>query len=101
MSIGRLTETRWYSAPLTFRACRFTSLTSESKRVSTLPGSNGIFSPRWSPDGRYVAGIDSESISKLMVFDYITQKWTEVFGSEIGYFSWSHDGKYILLPGFA
>ena len=69
----------------------------QSKRVSTLPGSNGIFSPRWSPDGRYVAGIDSESISKLMVFDYITQKWTEVFGSEIGYLSWSHDGKYIYF----
>ena len=32
-----------------------------------------------------------------MLFDFVTQKWTEVFGSEIGYLHWSHDGKYIYF----
>src|SRR5262249_5644140 len=50
-----------------------------SKRVSTLPGSAGLFSPRWSPDGRYIAAITSEVTFKLMLFDFSTQKWTEVF----------------------
>ncbi len=68
-----------------------------SKRVSPLPGSVGLFSPRWSPDGRYVAAITTDVASKLMLFDFVTQKWTEPFGSEIGYLHWSHDGKHIYF----
>jgi Tol biopolymer transport system component len=68
-----------------------------SKRVSPLPGSSGLFSPRWSPDGRYIAAITADKASKLMLFDFVTQKWTEGFGSEIGYLLWSHDGKYIYF----
>jgi dipeptidyl aminopeptidase/acylaminoacyl peptidase len=66
-------------------------------RVSTLPGSRGLFSPRWSPDGRYIAAITTDAAWKLMLFDFVTQKWTEAFGSEIGYLLWSHDGKYIYF----
>lgn len=69
----------------------------KSRRVSTLPGSTGLFSPRWSPDGRYIAAIVSEHPFKLMLFEFATQKWTEAFGSDIGYEWWSHDGKYIYF----
>jgi Tol biopolymer transport system component/DNA-binding winged helix-turn-helix (wHTH) protein len=68
-----------------------------SKRVSILPNSTGLFSPRWSPDGRYIAAITSEPTFKLMLFDFSTQKWTEEFGSEMGFPSWSRDGKYIYF----
>jgi Tol biopolymer transport system component len=68
-----------------------------SKHVSTLPGSNGLYSPRWSPDGRYIAAITSEHPFKLMLFDFATQKWTEAFGFEMGYPTWSRDGKYIYF----
>jgi Tol biopolymer transport system component/DNA-binding winged helix-turn-helix (wHTH) protein len=68
-----------------------------SKRVSTLPGSSGLFSPRWSPDGRYVAAITSNRPFKLMLFDSATQKWTEAFGFEMGFPCWSRDGKYIYF----
>jgi Tol biopolymer transport system component len=27
----------------------------KTRRVSTIPGSDGLFSDRWSPDGRYLA----------------------------------------------
>jgi len=69
----------------------------KSKRVSTLPGSTGLFSPRWSPDGKYIAAIVTERPFKLMLFEFATQQWTEAFGSEIGYEWWSHDGKYIYF----
>jgi DNA-binding winged helix-turn-helix (wHTH) protein len=68
-----------------------------SKRVSTLPGSTGLFSPRWSPNGRYVAAIVTERPFKLMLFDFATQKWTELFGFDMGYLSWSHDSKYLYF----
>jgi len=68
-----------------------------SKRVSTLPGSTGLFSPRWSPDGKYMAAITTARPFKLMLFDFATQKWTELFGFDIGYLGWSHDGKYIYF----
>ncbi len=71
-----------------------------SRRVSTLPGSTGLYSPRWSPDGKYVAAITADSSYRLMLFDVATQKWTEAFGSRTGYETWSHDGKYIYFESF-
>jgi eukaryotic-like serine/threonine-protein kinase len=68
-----------------------------SKRVSALPGSIGLFSPRWSPDGGHIAALKTMGTKKLMLFDLVTQKWTEGFGSEIGYLLWSHDGKHIYF----
>jgi Tol biopolymer transport system component/DNA-binding winged helix-turn-helix (wHTH) protein len=75
-------------------------------RVTELPGSKGIFSPRWSPDGRYVAALTSGDY-KLMLFDFKTQKWEKLGGSGAGFPNWSKDGKYVFFdvitagpPGF-
>jgi Tol biopolymer transport system component len=46
-----------------------------ASKVSTIPGSQGLFSPRWSPDGRYIAAL-SIDFTKLMLFDFRTQKWS-------------------------
>ena len=32
----------------------------DSRQVSIIPGSQGLFSPRWSPDGRYLAALTSD-----------------------------------------
>jgi DNA-binding winged helix-turn-helix (wHTH) protein/Tol biopolymer transport system component len=69
----------------------------KSKRVSPLPGSSGLYSPHWSPDGRYIAAITTEHPHKLVLFDFATKKWTELFGSEMAYENWSRDGKYIYF----
>jgi len=67
-----------------------------SRRVSTLPGSRGFYSPHWSPDGTYISAKVSET-GKLMIFDVSAQKWTRPCDCTAGYPMWSHDGKYLYF----
>ena len=69
----------------------------DSRQVSILPGSMGLYSPRWSPDGKYIAAITSDHPSKLKVFELATRKWTEVFSFDMGYPSWSRDARSIYF----
>jgi Tol biopolymer transport system component len=65
--------------------------------VETVPGSEGIFSPRWSPDYRYIAAL-SPDFTKVLLFDYETKKWTTWFAEPAGAVSypvWSADSKYL------
>ena len=45
--------------------------------VSTVPGSEGLFSPHWSPDGRYIAAMPMKQ-DKLLLFDFVTREWVEL-----------------------
>ncbi len=47
----------------------------KAQKVTTIPGSEGLFSPRWSPDGRYIAAL-SPDFTKVMLFDFKTQQWS-------------------------
>ena len=77
-------------------------LDTQTHQVTTLPGSEGIFSPRWSPDGRYILALPGDS-QGLMLFDFKTQKWSKLFKETVGYPCWSRDGRsvYFLLTGSA
>jgi Tol biopolymer transport system component len=66
----------------------------KTNQVSTLPGSEGLRSPRWSPDGRYVAAFGANATT-LMLFDFNTQQWEQLAGGSFGYDNWSKDGKYV------
>jgi Tol biopolymer transport system component len=68
-----------------------------TRRVSTVPGSEGLYTVRWSPDGRYLAAKTKDD-SKMMGFDFKTGNWTE--WAKIGitmYLNWSRDGKYVYF----
>jgi serine/threonine protein kinase/Tol biopolymer transport system component len=65
-------------------------------QISTLPDSKGLFSPRWSPDGRYLVAMPFASRS-LMLFDFATQKWDEIAKITLGFPNWSKDGDYIYF----
>ena len=64
--------------------------------VSTVPGSEKMFSPRWSPDGRYLAAMTSDS-SRVMLFDFQTQKWREIAKGTLSWLNWSRDSQYIYM----
>ena len=70
----------------------------QTHQVSVLPGSQGIFSPRWSPDGRLLVAVGSDS-RKLVLFDFQTQKWTDwvTQTTDLGFPAWSRDSKYLYF----
>jgi len=70
----------------------------KTRQVTTIPGSDGKFSPRWSPDGRYLAALNLENLSKtLFLYDFQTEKWTEWINDPdgIGYPAWTSDSRSI------
>ena len=72
-------------------------LTLDTGQVTVIGGSQGLFSPRWSPDGRYIAALSFDSL-RLMLFDVAAGKWTELVpkGSELlGWNSWSLDSRSV------
>jgi len=70
-------------------------------QISTLPGSEGLFSPKWAPDGRYLAAMP-EGSSKLILFDFKKQAWSllDTEHCPCAFPSWSHDGTYLYFLGF-
>jgi Tol biopolymer transport system component len=68
----------------------------KTRKVTTLQGSEGLYSPRWSPDGRYIAALRAGP-ETLMLFDLSTQKWTELGRTTVGFPSWSRDSRYIYF----
>jgi len=68
----------------------------DTNRVNPLPGSTEMWSPRTSPDGRYVAAL-SQKDSRMMLFDTRTQKWAELSANYSGYPSWSRDGRFLYF----
>ena len=69
-----------------------------SKQVSIIPGSQGLYSPRWSPDGRYLAALPVNQ-RKIVIFDFKRQTWSDwVSGPRrYRYPAWSRDGKYLYF----
>jgi Tol biopolymer transport system component len=79
----------------------------KTRRVSSIPDSDGIFSPRISPDGRYISALTfgetnhTLDATKLMLFDTKTNRWSSlVERGHFGYNEWSHDGKYVYMRDY-
>jgi len=64
-----------------------------TNRLSLLPGSLGMRSPAWSPDGRFMAAV-TEDLHKLMLFDLRTRQWTTLAEATLlnGQLAWAKDG---------
>jgi len=67
-----------------------------SKQVSIIPGSENLYSPRWSPDGQHLIASSTDS-TELWLFDFKTRKWVDWVNepAAMGYPTWSKDGKYV------
>jgi len=70
-----------------------------TSRVSALPGSEGMRSPHWSPDGRFIADLSTSGF-KVMLYDFQTQKQSEISSVVSGYPDWSSDGESLFYRTF-
>jgi serine/threonine protein kinase/Tol biopolymer transport system component len=68
-----------------------------TRQSSSLPGSSGLFSPRWSPDGHYLAALSFEyPAKKIFLYDFRAQKWAQwIEDEDVGYLAWTSDSRYL------
>jgi hypothetical protein len=66
-------------------------------RLAKLPGSDGLWMPRWAPDGSFILGRSADSLS-LLLFDVHRQIWHELArGESFGYANWSSDSRFVYV----
>jgi len=53
-----------------------------------------MWSLRWSPDGRFIAGLSASG--EMALYDSKTHKQSEISGATNGYLGWSGDGESLF-----
>jgi len=77
------------------RDCAVHRIDLSTGKVSTLPGSNGFRTARWSPDGRFIAALQPQR-RELYLFDLATQRWRRLASGMNGDdLAWSRDSRYL------
>jgi Tol biopolymer transport system component/DNA-binding winged helix-turn-helix (wHTH) protein len=71
----------------------------QNRQVTEIPNSKGLFSPRFSPDGRYIAAMALDQRS-LLLFDCAHESWTTLTKQGVGDPAWSHDGSFVYFQDF-
>ena len=68
----------------------------KTNQVSVLPGSEGKISPRWSPDGRFMACLTGRGW-ELVLRDMRTGRQTQLTSFRGGYPGWSQDSESLFV----
>jgi len=68
----------------------------ETGKVTKLAGSEGLFAPRWSPDGSTIAALRFEGDRTLMLMRLVDGRWQESRGRRVDWPAWMPDSKSIL-----
>lgn len=71
----------------------------QSKQLSVLPQSQGMFSPRWSPDGTYIAATPLDQ-HRMMIYQLADHRWSTISDLSVADPVWAHDGKSIYFHSF-
>jgi len=67
-----------------------------SDAITKVPDSDGLFSARWSPDGRYIAALRFSN-GEVVVYDCEKAAWRTLLARGGGWPSWSKDGLSLLV----
>ena len=72
----------------------------KTRQVTPVPGSEGLYSARWSPDGQYLVAMPRDAV-RLALFDFKSQKWQDLIKMDINYPNWSRDSQYVYFRNSA
>jgi eukaryotic-like serine/threonine-protein kinase len=75
------------------------TLNLQTGELTDIPGSEGLFSPRCSPDGHYIAALSTES-TKLLLYDFSRRTWQPLATSMFAYENWSRDSQYLYAEDY-
>jgi Tol biopolymer transport system component/DNA-binding winged helix-turn-helix (wHTH) protein len=65
-------------------------------QMDQVPGSDGLFSPRWSPDGRYIAALSLDQ-RQVRLYDVTAKIWTKLAVPSGADPVWSSDSHSLYL----
>jgi hypothetical protein len=68
----------------------------QSGQVETVPDSDGLFSPRWSPDGHYIAALSLDQ-RQVRLLTLATHQWTTLAVPSGADPVWSSDSRSLFL----
>jgi eukaryotic-like serine/threonine-protein kinase len=69
----------------------------KTRVVTAVPGSGGLYSPRWSPDGRYLLAL-TPNPQRLRFYDLNLHTWQDLTGDiGVGYPEWTPDSKCVVF----
>jgi len=68
-------------------------------KTTRLEGTAGLFSPRWSPDGRYVIAMHADS-KGMSVWGDKQSGWNPLFRHDVDNPFWSSDSEWVYFNGF-
>ena len=75
------------------------TLNLRTREVRTLPESNDLFSPRWSPDGRFIAALSLDQ-RQIRIFNVAAQTWRILLSRSAADPVWSADSGAIYADAF-
>ena len=69
-----------------------------TRKVSDIPGSDGLWVPLWSNDGKYIVAMKQDG-QELEILDAKTQTWSALVKvkGHVGDYHFSHDGKFLYF----
>jgi Tol biopolymer transport system component/DNA-binding winged helix-turn-helix (wHTH) protein len=71
-----------------------------SHQIRPLLGSQDLFSPRWSPDGLWIAALSRDQ-SRLVIYNTNERTWKTLFTGGAADPVWSADSRFIYFHAFA
>jgi Tol biopolymer transport system component len=74
----------------------------DRQQSTEIPGSAGLWSARWSPDGNHIAAM-TDSAMGIKLYDLTTGHWSTLVENMggWGYPTWSHDGRFLYVLNHA
>lgn len=68
----------------------------QTGKTSVLPGATDVFSPRWSPDGRYLLALTGDQ-KRLILYDVTLQRWSTLGSDSYSNPTWSSDSRFVYV----